>query len=268
MKETSICFKKEKVYIISPLSWVTSGHRTKQFCLGIYCLLDLLGRCSHFRQYTQREYLIQTACILIPAIGMHVVLGTVSSMSNVWRIAKLESLSSVPSKFAFSVASTAWGLLSCCVPSNIAKFWQFRLKKLLQWWTCAPSGNTEPAVITYLLGTGSIIRVLGSLVENRSRLGQDLEMASDGTSAAHIVWTDLCVHISASRGNPPRPILVSATGMYGHHRAPPEIETFLDLGILATWCATSAPTPSVCIQRMWPETRTHELSPVNYSEIS
>ncbi|KAG0591013.1 hypothetical protein KC19_1G142700 [Ceratodon purpureus] len=44
-----------------------------------------------------------------------------------------------------------------------------------------------------------------------------MEMGSDSTGtlkngAAHIVWTDLCVHISANRGYPSRPILVNATG--------------------------------------------------------
>ncbi|KAG0576967.1 hypothetical protein KC19_5G121800 [Ceratodon purpureus] len=38
-------------------------------------------------------------------------------------------------------------------------------------------------------------------------------MASrDSTRGAHIVWRDLCVHISSSRGYPARPILVRSTG--------------------------------------------------------
>jgi ABC-type glutathione transport system ATPase component len=36
--------------------------------------------------------------------------------------------------------------------------------------------------------------------------------SSVGGGAAHIAWTDLCVHISGNRGRPPRPILVGATG--------------------------------------------------------
>ena len=108
----------------------------------------------------------------------------------------------------------------------------------------------------------------------RSRIDPDRTapgMASrDSTRVAHIVWRDLCVHISSSRGYPARPILVRSTGTY-----PKYVNHFFEsknLEVYASWRHGVQLQPCACIhrdldvfsQKMW---SSNETAPTNISKI-